>query len=243
MRAYVYVIWNLKGGVGKTTTTVNLAYNFSRKGKKVLVMELDPQVNVTPFFTKANEFQKNIFTLMQQPGHIKSSIYRTKYPNIDIIKGSGRLEDAACPDGCIREIVHRIREEYDYDIVLIDCRTSYENLTYNALNIADTVLTPVILDGYCRDNLAKVGEVIGQLDEVEWLVFANKVKNGKAQRKIFEDLMQRHTYPFLETCVVERAAVDNALDLRKPLMRHAPKNQVSLDFMDLTEELLHRRGR
>lgn len=240
-RAYVYVIWNLKGGVGKTTTAVNLAYNFSLKGRKVLVMELDPQVNATPFFAKANEFQKNIYTLMQRPELVKSSVYRSKYPDIDLIRGSGKLEDASCPEGCIGEIVARIRETCDYDIILIDCRTSYENLTYNALQTADAVLTPVILDGYCRDNLAKVGEVTGQLADTEWLVFANKVKNGKAQRKIFEDLMQRHTYPFLETCVVERAAVDNALDLRKPLMRHAPKNQVSLDFMDLAEELLARR--
>lgn len=239
MRACVYVIWNLKGGVGKTTTAVNLAYNFSQKGKKVLVMELDPQVNVTPFFTKANEFQKNIYTLMQRPKHIRSSIYRTKYKRIDIIKGSGKLEDAVCPEGSIRQMIARIQAEYDYDIILIDCRTSYENLTYNALQVADVVITPVVLDGYCRDNLAKVNEVISNLD-VEWFAFANKVKNGRAQKKIFEDIMLRHAYPFLETCVVERTAVENALSLRKPLMRHAPGNQAAKDFWDLAEELLER---
>lgn len=235
--AHVYVIWNLKGGVGKTTTTINLAYDFAAKGKKVLLIELDPQVNLTPFFTKANEYQKTIRTLLERPDLIKSSIYRTKYRNIDIIKGSTYIKDSSCYVERFGEIVEQIKKICDYDVVFIDCRTSYEALTYVALSVADTVITPVVLDGYCRDNLAQVSEVVSDL-EAEWFVFANKVKRSSAQVKIYQDLLERHAYPFLETCVVERAAVEKALELKKVLLKHAPKNQVTLDFLDLTEELL-----
>lgn len=243
MKAYVYTIWNLKGGVGKTTTAVNLAYNFSVLGKRVLVMELDPQVNLTPFFTKANEYQKNILTLMNRPEQIKSSIYRTKYKNIDIIKGHTGLLDSRCREGIIGSIISRIQILRSYDIILIDCRTSCEAFTHEALSASDAVLTPVILDGYCRDNLRQVSTVIESLDNerVQWFVFANKVKTTRAQRKILGDLLERHAYPFLDACAVERAAAESALELKKPLMKHAPQNSVSQDFMNLAEELLKKQ--
>ena len=84
----VYVIGNLKGGVGKTTTTVNLAYTYAEMGGRTLVIDLDPQCNCTRFFAKVNEYNKTIKDVLEAPEHINSAIYRTKYEDIDIIKGS-----------------------------------------------------------------------------------------------------------------------------------------------------------
>lgn len=243
MRAYTYVVWNLKGGVGKTTTTVNLAYDFSKEGKKVLVIDFDPQVNLTPFFANANEFQRNIFTLMKQPAQIKSSIYRTKYKNIDIIKGSTHLSDKTWKEESMVRIWEEIQALDKYDILLIDCRTSYESLTGEALKVADTVITPIILDGYCRDNLNDVRRVVEEAGVSDWVVFANRVKNAKSQQRIFADLTQKHVYPFLDTCVTERTAVSNALEMRKTLEKHSKRNQATEDFMDLATELLERTVR
>ena len=92
MRAYVIV--NLKGGVGKTTSAVNLGYSMAVLGKKVLLIDADPQTNLTPFFTKANPNGKTLRDVFRHPERIENIICRTKYSNIDIIKGSTNLKEA-----------------------------------------------------------------------------------------------------------------------------------------------------
>ena len=134
-----------------------------------------------------------------------------------------------------------------YDYIIFDCRTSNEMLTKNALFICDYLLTPVLLDGYCRDNLSDEKEIYDTAcyltgREIGWGVFANRVRNKKSQREIFIDLTQRHCYPFLNTCVTERTAVEDALRLRKPLLKHAKRNQVTSDFWDLTREVIKKTG-
>ncbi len=238
----VYTVWNEKGGVGKSTTTVNLAAIFAQKGRRVLVVDYDPQNNVTPFFAQANENRKTVLDVVAHPKKVKSCIYRSKYQNIDIIKGNSKLRDEGCRPGSLHAALELVKERYD--TIFIDCRTSHENLTYSALLAADAILTPVILDGYCRDNLAHVKETIDDIrylhPEIQWYLFANRVESRKTQKEIFLDMIEKHDYPFLETCIVKRAAVESALKMRKPLIRHALRNQATKDFCDLAEELLER---
>lgn len=89
----VYVVANLKGGVGKTTTTVNVAYTFSEMGGRVLVIDLDPQCNCTRFFAKVNGYSKTIRDVLENPKGINSAVYRTKYQDIDIVKGSVKITE------------------------------------------------------------------------------------------------------------------------------------------------------
>ena len=93
----VYVVANLKGGVGKTTTTVNVAYTFSEMGGRVLVIDLDPQCNCTRFFAKVNGYSKTIRDVLENPKGINSAVYRTKYQDIDIVKGSVKITEQKTP--------------------------------------------------------------------------------------------------------------------------------------------------
>jgi chromosome partitioning protein len=82
---------NYKGGVGKTTTVINLAYNLSAKGKRVLMVDTDPQANATYIYSKVNESTRTLLDIFHGKKTI-SCIYRTKYPNLDLIKGSPRMD-------------------------------------------------------------------------------------------------------------------------------------------------------
>ena len=235
----VYAIGNLKGGVGKTTTTVNLAYSFARLGKKVLVIDLDPQKNCTPFFTKASEYDHTVRDVLDEPDSICDAIYETRYLLIDIIKCSAKSMKEEATDR-LKIALDIIKE--DYDICLIDTRPVFDSLTKNALYAADVLLTPVKFDNFCRDNLSMVEdayhEIMDENIKLEWKVFANMTANAKAQRVSSMDLLAKHDYPFMDSCISRTAVVDNALSLYKPVAKHRSGSMVAEDFIDLAKELL-----
>lgn len=235
------VISNLKGGVGKTTTTVNLAFSLATPRYKVLVVDLDPQANTTSFFAKVNQSGKTIKDVIVHPPGIRQAIYRSKYKNIDIIKGCTDLQESNVTNSMyLVATLAQVKDEYDY--CLIDTRPAFERLTMSAIVAADLMLTPAYLDKFCRDNLALVDEELSSIRPnlaPVWKVFATMVDTGRrAQKRIYLDLVTKHEYPFLETCVGRSADVENALDLYKPIYKHRSKSTVAADYFDLAEELV-----
>ncbi len=239
--ATVIVIANKKGGVGKSTTTINLAYILAQKhGKRVLIMDADPQCNATSLFSKVNSQGKSLEDIIVRKRNAGSCIRRSRYKNLDIIKGSLTLAEWQVID---IDWMKRVKEELKgaYDIILVDTRPSFEALTESAIAAADMVLTPMELDKFCKDNLGEVEAFLNSYIEqgLIWKVFFNSCRfRQKGQREIFEELMSRHCYPILNTCVGDCAAIGTALDRNKPVVTHRSKSAGAMDYMELAEELL-----
>lgn len=231
----VISVWNMKGGVGKTTTTINLAYNFSIEGYRVLVLDLDPQTNCTPVFSDVTEKNKTIRNVLETGRITGSCIYRSRYKNIDIIKGSDSLTESYAPD-ILGIALNTLKDSYD--IVLADCRPAFEALTQNAVFASDLILTPVILDRFCLDNLKLVKKLLDQSGaDADWKIFANRIRNVKSQMEIYQEVVGKNKYPFLNTCINDRAAVPNALAYRKPVMLHQGGSSAARDFTQLAYEV------
>ena len=229
-------IANLKGGCGKSTSSVNLAYSLMSLGKKILLIDLDPQCNSTRFFTKVNGTGKTVQNVLANPKSINQCIYRTKYKNIDIIRGLAKENDTG--EYQLKNAFENLKKEYDYCI--IDTRPVFDCLTKNAIHVADIMLTPIKFDNYCRDNLALVENFVNEYadEKMEWKIFANMVANGKAQRDAMIDLIGKHDYPIMDTCISRSAVVDNALNLYKPVLKHRKNSNVAQDYLELAKELL-----
>lgn len=236
-----YVITNLKGGVGKTTSAANLGYSMSLFEKRVLLIDADPQSNLTPFFVKSHGYcGRTIQELFKYPERIKNIIVRTKYENVEIVKGSVKLKEAdASNEWALKTALDYV--QHDYDVCIIDTRPAIEAITRNAILASDVVVTPVLLENFCRDNLLLLEDELFGIDyekEYTWRIFANMVENKRAQRSIYSDMVQKHDWQFLENCISKGAVTSHALTLYKPIIKHRAKSQVAMDYLELAKELL-----
>ena len=161
----IIAIANQKGGVGKTTTSINLASALAEKGKKVLVIDTDPQGNTTSGFgIDKNEIDHTIYELMIGECSIDEVITKNVVKGIDgvdIIPSNVNLAaveieliDSDNKEYILREAISSIRD--DYDFIIIDCPPSLSMLTVNAMTTANTVLVPIQCEYYALEGLSQL---------------------------------------------------------------------------------------
>ncbi|HEY8391499.1 MAG TPA: AAA family ATPase [Capillibacterium sp.] len=158
----VFAITNQKGGVGKTTTAVNLGAYLAVLGKKVLVLDNDPQGNATSGLgLKKNEIKKCIYDVLISEVSIEEVILPTQITNLEVVPATIRLAGAEAElvgmmarDQRLRRSIEPIRDKYDY--ILIDCPPSLGNLTLNALAAADAVIVPIQCEYYALEGLSQL---------------------------------------------------------------------------------------
>jgi len=161
----IFAITNQKGGVGKTTTSINLATAMCAVGKKVLLVDLDPQGNAsTGLGVKRAELQKSMYNVLFGENHVLDVVRDTKVPGLFIAPSSVHLSGAEIELVTAERREQRLREalrvDLPYDYIIMDCPPSLNLLTLNALVAADSVLVPLQCEFYALEGLSHLVKTI-----------------------------------------------------------------------------------
>ena len=161
-KATVIAVTNQKGGVGKSTTAINLSACLAEKEKKVLTIDMDPQGNTTSGLgVDKNNVENTLYELLLGEAETKDTIVKDVVENVDLIPSNVNLSGAEieligvdAKEYILRKIIDKVRRKYDY--IIIDCPPSLNMLTINALTAANSVLVPIQCEYYALEGLSQL---------------------------------------------------------------------------------------
>ena len=161
----IVAIANQKGGVGKTTTSVNLSSSLAKKGKKVLLIDTDPQGNATSGLGVSKELEYSVYDVIVNETEMEKVIQKTKTKNLHICPSTINLAGAEVELVSMMSREHRLKEKLDlvkdnYDYIIIDCPPSLGLITLNTFTAADSVLIPIQCEFYALEGLGQLMNTI-----------------------------------------------------------------------------------
>ncbi len=249
----IIAIANQKGGVGKTTTTINLSACLAEKGKKVLVVDIDPQGNTTSGLgiDKRSE-TKTTYELLLQEITAREAIHKDVFENLDIIPSNVNLAGAEIDliDIEHREYVLRdaLKEvEDDYDFIIMDCPPSLSMLTVNAMTAADTVLVPIQCEYYALEGLTQLIHTIGLVQkklnpslELEGVVFTMYDSRTNLSLQVVENVKDNLTTNIYKTIIPRNVRLAEAPSYGLPINRYDTKSAGAESYRELADEVINR---
>jgi len=157
---------NQKGGVGKTTTAVNLTAGLGKLGKKVLLIDIDPQGNSTSGYgINKRELKNSSYNLLVDGASVASAVIKTQFDNVDVVPANMDLAGAEIEmiekehrESVLKKVIAPIQNDYDY--IFLDCPPSLGLITLNALNASDSVLVPVQCEYFALEGLSQLMSTI-----------------------------------------------------------------------------------
>ena len=167
----IIAIANQKGGVGKTTTSINLSSCIAAKGKKVLVIDMDPQGNTTSGYgIEKNELENTIYELIMGDCTVEDCILKEILPNVSVLPSNVNLAAAEIELIGVNDKDFILKNEIDwvkdnYDFIIIDCPPSLNLLTVNAMTTADSVLVPIQCEYYALEGLSQLIHTVNLVKE------------------------------------------------------------------------------
>ena len=241
-----------QGGVGKTTTSINLSASLAAKGKKVLVIDTDPQGNTTSGFgVEKNDLDNTVYELMLSECSIKECILNDVVDGVSIIPSNVNLAAAEIEligvdrkEYILKREVEWLKDNSDY--IIIDCPPSLSMLTINAMTTADTVLVPIQCEYYALEGLSQLIHTINLVKErlnpdldIEGVVFTMYDSRTNLSMQVVENVKSNLCQKVFQTLIPRNIRLAEAPSYGMPINAYDPKSAGAEAYMQLAEEVIN----
>ena len=249
----IIAVANQKGGVGKTTTAINLSACLAEKEQKVLVIDIDPQGNTSSGLgIDKNNVENTVYELMLGEAELKDCIMVEVYPNLSVLPSNINLAGAEIEliglenqQFILKTQIDKIR--YEYDFIIIDCPPSLTTLTVNAMTAADTVLVPIQCEYYALEGLSQLMHTIDLVKqrlnpnlEIEGVVFTMYDARTNLSLQVVENVKETLTNTIYKTIIPRNVRLAEAPSHGMPINIYDSKSAGAEGYRDLADEVIER---
>ena len=249
----IIAIANQKGGVGKTTTAINLSSSLASLGKKVLALDLDPQGNMTSGLgVDKDQVENSVYDLIIGQTGIEECICKEVIENLDVLPSNINLSAAEIEligvenkEYIIRNEMEKVKERYDF--VIIDCPPALSMLTINAMTTADSVLVPIQCEYYALEGLSQLIHTINLVQErlnpalvIEGVVFTMYDARTNLSLQVVENVKDNLDQTIYKTIIPRNIRLAEAPSYGMPINLYDPKSTGAESYLLLAEEVIHK---
>lgn len=245
----IIAIINQKGGVGKTTTSINFSAGLARQNKKTLLIDLDPQAHSTiGLGIEPESFSTSISDVLAKKKPITETILTTSTPNLFIVPSHIRLdkiEQQLAPELFRESFLQKAIKGLDFDYIVIDCRPTLGTLTINALFAANFIIVPCEMGRYALDGFSDLMETIehvknGDFNKTDFIrILLTKYDN---RNKVSNDWVLQQLEPFkhliFQTCIRRNEALNQSQMAQETIFDFKAESSGSQDYAQLINEFL-----
>ena len=250
----IIAIANQKGGVGKTTTSINLSASLAEKGKKVLVIDIDPQGNTTSGLgVDKNDLENTVYELILGECSVQECILKNVIDGVSIIPSNVNLAAAEIELIGVDKKEYILKQEIDwvkdlYDYILIDCPPSLSMLTINAMTTANTVLVPIQCEYYALEGLSQLIHTVNLVKErlnpelyMEGVVFTMYDSRTNLSAQVVENVKQHFKQKVFDTVIPRNIRLAEAPSYGIPICMYDPKSAGAEAYRNLADEIINRK--